>query len=83
MRAASGRVNWCLLLIAAFVGQLLSMLLWLAGYKFTQASVAAILNETASIFILLLAWLWLREPLGRRGAAGVALTLSGVGLMLL
>jgi drug/metabolite transporter (DMT)-like permease len=77
------RFDWRLLLLAAFVGQCLAMVLWLAGYKYTQASIAAILNETASVFILLLAWLWLREPIGRRGVIGVMLTLSGVALMLL
>jgi drug/metabolite transporter (DMT)-like permease len=77
------RFDWRLLLLAAFVGQCLAMVLWLAGYKYTQASIAAILNETASIFILLLAWLWLREPIGRRGVLGVTLTLSGVAMMLL
>jgi drug/metabolite transporter (DMT)-like permease len=76
------KINWRLLALAAFVGQCLGMVLWLAGYKYTQASVAAILNETASVFILLLAWLLLREPLGRRGACGVSLTLGGVVLML-
>jgi drug/metabolite transporter (DMT)-like permease len=58
------------------------MVLWLAGYKYAPASIAAILNETSSIFIVLLAWWWLREPLGRQGALGVALTISGVVLML-
>jgi drug/metabolite transporter (DMT)-like permease len=74
---------WRRLMLAAFVGQFLAMILWLAGYKYTQASVAAILNETASVFILLLAALWLKEPLTRRGLAGVALTLTGVVVMLL
>lgn len=83
LRPPRARVNWRLLALAAFVGQCLAMVLWLAGYKYTQASIAAILNETASVFILLLAWFWLREPIGRRGAAGVSLTLSGVALMLL
>jgi drug/metabolite transporter (DMT)-like permease len=83
LRPQGARFDWRVLLLAAFVGQFLAMIMWLAGYKYTQASIAAILNETASIFILLLAWLLLREPLGRRGAAGVSLTLSGVVLMLL
>lgn len=73
---------WRRLVTAAFVGQFLAMILWLAGYKYTQASVAAILNETASVFILLLAVIWLKEPLTRRGLAGVALTLAGVAFML-
>jgi drug/metabolite transporter (DMT)-like permease len=57
--------------------------LWLAGYKYTLASVAAILNETASVFILVLAWIWLKEPLTRRAIGGVVLTLAGVSCMLL
>lgn len=73
---------WRRLAVAAFVGQCLAMVLWLAGYKFTQASVAAILNETASVFILVLAALWLKEPLTRRGVAGVVLTMAGVALLL-
>ena len=73
---------WRRLAVAAFIGQFLAMVLWLAGYKFTQASVAAILNETASIFILLLAAVWLKEPLTRRALVGVGLTLSGVSCML-
>jgi drug/metabolite transporter (DMT)-like permease len=73
---------WRKLGLAAFVGQFLAMVLWLAGYKYTQASVAAILNETASIFILILAFFWLGEPLSRRALVGVGLTLSGVSCML-
>lgn len=73
---------WRRLVLAAFTGQFLAMVLWLAGYKFTQASVASILNETASVFILVLAALWLKEPLTRRSLLGVGLTLSGVSCML-
>lgn len=73
---------WARLTLAAFLGQFLAMLLWLAGFKYTLASVAAILNETASVFILLLAAIWLKEPLTRRAAIGVGLTLGGVSVML-
>lgn len=73
---------WLRLTVAAFLGQFLAMVLWLAGYKYTQASVAAILNETASVFILVLAAIWLKEPLTRRAVFGVGLTLSGVSVML-
>lgn len=76
-------VPWRLLVTAALLGQYLAMLLWLGGYKYTSASVASVLNETASIFILLFAWLLLGEPLGRRKLAGVACTFCGVGVMLL
>lgn len=72
---------WLLLRAAAF-GQYFSMLAWLAGYKYTSASVAAILNETASIFIVLLAYLLLGESLTRRKLVGAGFTVSGVACML-
>jgi len=73
---------WRQLVIAAVVGQYLAMLLWLGGYKYTDASVAAILNETSSAFIVLLAWLWLKERPTRRNLLGVSLALGGVFFML-
>ncbi|AVP99036.1 hypothetical protein C7S18_18455 [Ahniella affigens] len=74
--------DWRLLALGALIGQLLSMVFWLAGYKYTTASVAAILNETASAFIVLFAWLALGEQINRRKIIGLALTLTGVSLML-
>lgn len=74
--------QWVTLIFAAFVGQYISMVLWLGGYKYTSASVAAILNETASIFILLMAWLFLREKLTLRKLIGATLSLGGVIFML-
>ena len=80
---AGPRLRWPLLFLAAFLGQYISMVLWMAGYKYTSASVAAVLNETASVFIVLLAALFLREGLDARRVIGVACTLSGVACMLL
>ncbi|WP_297923159.1 DMT family transporter, partial [Metallibacterium sp.] len=83
-RTLSGRrVRWPLLLLAAFVGQYLAVLMWVGGYKYAPATVAAILNETSSVFIVLLAALSLREPLGARKLLGVACTLAGVACLLL
>lgn len=75
-------VPWRRLLLAAGFGQGLAMVFWLGGYKYTSAPVAAILNETASVFIMMLAWIWLGERPGGRGLIGVALALSGVAMML-
>ncbi len=75
-------LHWPTLALAALVGQGLSMVLWLGGYKYTKASVASVLNETSSVFILLFAALWLREPLTRRSGIGVTLTLAGIVCML-
>jgi len=78
-----GAPRWRLLILAALLGQYVSMMLWLAGYKYAPASVAAILNESASIFIVLLAWAFLHEGMNLRKLAGVSCTLSGVACMLL
>ncbi|HEX4870975.1 MAG TPA: DMT family transporter [Nevskiaceae bacterium] len=70
--------DWRPILLGGFLGTYVSMLLWLAGYKYTQASIAAVLNELAAVFIVLLAAVWLRERVSRRQLAGIALALLGV-----
>jgi len=80
---AAPRLRWGVLFAGALLGQYISMMLWLAGYKYTKASVAAILNESSSIFIVVLAWLFLHEGMSVRKLAGVTCTLSGVACMLL
>ncbi len=81
-RFVAAAVPWPRLVVAALCGQGLSMVLWLGGYKYAPAAVAAILNESASVFLVILGGLWLREPLGRRAVAGVALTFTGIACML-
>jgi len=76
-------LRWPLLLTAAFFGQYLAVLMWVGGYKYAPATVAAVLNETSSAFIVLLAALFLREALTRRKLLGVACTLAGVICLLL
>ncbi len=73
---------WGNTILASLLGGLISMMLWLAGYKYTDASIASVLNETASVFIILFAWLILKEELSRRKVIGVTLTFAGVVLML-
>lgn len=70
------------LILGAFIGQYISMMVWVAGYKYTSASIASILNETASIFILLLSWLLLKEKLTKRKIVGIMITVSGVYMVL-
>lgn len=74
--------HWGNTTLASLLGGLISMMLWLAGYKYTDASVASVLNETASVFIVLFAWLILKEEMNRRKVFGVMLTFSGVMLMI-
>lgn len=70
--------QWGAIITASVLGAYLAMLLWLAGFKYTSASIASVLNETSSIFIVLMAALFLKEPLTVRKILGVGLAFSGV-----
>ena len=74
---------WGTVMFASFMGAYFALILWLAGYKLIDASVASILNETNVAFIVLLAWLMLGEPINGRKLAGLALTLGGATIMML
>ncbi|MBW7906471.1 MAG: DMT family transporter [Phycisphaerae bacterium] len=70
---------WRAAVPGSILGAYVSLLLWIAGFQYTQAAaVAAVLNQTSTVFALLLATLVLREPLGGRKLAAVSLALSGV-----
>lgn len=73
---------WKTIILASVLGGYLAMSLWLAGYKYTDASIAAILNETTSIFIVLLAWLILKESVSRIKVVGCSCAFVGVCLVL-
>ena len=57
-------------------------LFWLAGFKYTEASTASVLNETSTIFIVLMAWVFLKERLSWRKIIGVMMTFVGVVIFL-
>ena len=79
-RPSSGA--WLWLLPATFVGTYLSMLLWMGGFKWAPASVAAILNQLATVYILVLARWWLREPVAGHQIAGAALAVVGAAVVM-
>ena len=80
-RAFSGVHHWPTVIAASVLGTYLSMMLWLAGYKYTKASIAAVLNETAAIFMLFFAVVLLKERLRRAQLLGTGLAVAGVVLV--
>lgn len=74
---------WGTMILASFLGAYFALILWLAGYKLIDASVASVLNETNVAFIVFLAWLMLGEQINPRKLAGLGLTLGGVIIMML
>lgn len=55
------RAHWKLLIPAAFLGTYVSILAWMGAMKYTEASVAAALNQLSTAFTFILAALFLRE----------------------
>ena len=70
--------KWKTIFAASFCGSYLALLFWLAGFKYANASVASVLNETANVFIVILAALFLKESIDRRKLVGISLTFVGV-----
>lgn len=76
-QAFTRRDLWPYMLPGAFVGTYLSLMLWLGGFKWGRASVASVLNQMATVYMLALARLWLGEPLRRRQVGGAFLAACG------
>jgi drug/metabolite transporter (DMT)-like permease len=74
------RANWKALVPASFFGSYLSLILWMGGMKYAKVSVAAALNQLNTIFIVVLAALFLKERLGWWKIAAVALAFVGAYL---
>lgn len=68
---------WRTALPGSIVGNYLAMLAWLAGFKYTLVSVAAILNQLATIFTFVLAAIFLREPVTLPRLVAIVLAATG------
>ena len=73
--------GWGYMVVGSFVGAYLAMFFWLAGMKFTQVSIAAVLNQTSNIFVFIFAALFLRELITVRRTVGIILAVSGALLV--
>ena len=65
------------LLAGAFFGTYLSVILWLAGYKYTLAGRAAIYNQLSTVIISLMAVIFLKERLTGKKKIGIILSFLG------
>ncbi|MEZ4652182.1 MAG: DMT family transporter [Candidatus Eisenbacteria bacterium] len=72
---------WPAMILGSLLGNYVSLMLWLGGMKYTQASVASALNQTSTLWTFLLAALLLREPVTWKRTVGLAVGLLGVALV--
>ncbi len=75
--------TWLYAIPAAVLGIYIAMVLWMAGFKYTLASAAAILNQLSTIFIFVLAAIFFKEPFTKRRALAVAMAFTGAVLVTL
>jgi drug/metabolite transporter (DMT)-like permease len=64
-------------LLAAFFGTYLAMMCWIGGMKHVDVSVATTLNQLSTIFIFVLAIIFLREPVTWRRLLAIGLAFGG------
>ena len=74
---------WRFALPGAFFGMFVSMQLWVAGFKYAKAAIAAVLNQTSTLFIVVLAAIFLHERLTPMKLVAVLLGFIGSVLVVM
>lgn len=69
------------LIMGSFLGTFLSVIFWLAGYKYTLAGRAAIYNQLSTIFIIIMAAIFLKEIMTPKKWLAVCFALCGALLV--
>ena len=67
----------------SFIGAYIAMILWITGMKYTQASIAAALNQTSNIFVFIFAALFLRERITLAKGIGITLAVAGATIIVI
>ena len=74
--------SWPYTFIGSFMGAYVSMMLWLGGMKYTQASISASLNQTSNIFVFVFAAIFLKETMGIRKILAIILAVLGAFIVM-
>jgi len=75
--------RWGYTLAGSVTGAYLALMFWIAGMKYTQASLASALNQTSSIFIFLLGVFMLKEKATPIRSLGVLVAVAGALIIIL
>jgi len=75
--------DWRFTVPGTIIGSYLALIFWLAGLKLTTAGVAAILNQTSTIYVLILATIFLKESFTKRKIAASVMAVGGILLVTL
>lgn len=81
LKALANRKVWKVMIPASLLGSYVSLMFWLAGMKYTQASTASALNQSSTLWTFLLAAWLLKEPVTWKRVVGLSFGLAGVALV--
>ena len=73
---------WKWVFWGTFFGSYLSLVCWLAGFKYSDAGIVALLNQTSTAFIVILASLFLNEPMTRLKLLALAMAFVGTVIVI-
>jgi|TARA_B110000881_G_C18549055_1_gene502990 drug/metabolite transporter (DMT)-like permease len=79
--ALRDRKLWFPLIVSSVLAAYLGIAMWVMGMSMTTASISSILNQTATIFILIFAWIFLGEPLTKRRISSIVVAMFGAYLV--
>lgn len=74
---------WKYAVPASVLGNYFALICWIGGMKYTTASRAAIFNQMSTIFIFILAAVFLKERITKNRLIAICLALTGAGLTIL
>lgn len=75
--------TWKIGVPAAISGSFLAMICWVGGLKYTDVSIAGMLNQLSTIFIFVLAILFLKESVSWKRILAIFLSFLGAVLVIL
>ena len=75
--------GWRYSVPGTLIGSYLALIFWIGGMKYSLAGSAAILNQTSSIYILIFASIFLKEPFTARKVIASALAIAGIVMVTL
>ena len=79
--ALRDKTLWLPLMLGSVLATYLGIAMWVMGMSMTTASISSILNQTATIFIMIFAWIFLGEPLTKRRILSIIVAMFGAYLV--
>jgi len=73
--------NWKAMIPGSFLGAYVSLIAWMGGMKYAQASVASALNQMNTVFIFILGVIFLKEETSKARIAALFISLAGALLV--